>query len=573
MGATRPTATLALCLAAVLSPCDSRMISPLRKRSAFNLLRRLAEGSPDRISLDIGGTLAKVLLFQPQEEPPPEGKTPLLDLDETISDAALGGSEQLALSLYSPELRGNLHFFVFETRYLHQVTSFVSKHWCEACPHVPQHKSPIVLRATGGGAYKHAAAFRSCGIVLEQEDEMAAMIGGLHYLLKRIPDELFHVDMDSLGEGWTPLATPAACAELARNYVAVETPPEDYLYVSIGSGVSILEVHTGGADGVLRYRRVGGSSVGGSTFWGLVRLLTSCSTFDEVIRLTERGASANVDMLVGDIYGGDCEGIGLKAEVIAASFGKVSMQREEERAIGPMFFLRYIGALLRHYEEGFWLIVLAVLNSIPGLRQFASILGILRWAESRAASVAMCGNFRAHDVALSLLRMVSNNIGHIATMCAKQTGMRHIVFGGSFIRDHPYTIATISSGVRFYSRGAVQALFLKHDGFVGAVGAHIAGEPQLRTQVERMAPADAFRDAADSAASQASVSPSPSVADGLGEASQDGAGSLEATLHEEIVRRRALEQERDRLREELSAARHAMASVRASSRREHLETP
>ena len=120
---------------------------------------------------------------------------------------------------------------------------------------------------------------------------------------------------------------------------------------------------------------------------------------------------------------------------------------------------------------------------------------------------------------------------------------------------------------------STQALFLKHDGFVGAVGAHIAGEPQLRTQVERMAPADAFRDAADSAASQASVSPSPSVADGLGEASQDGAGSLEATLHEEIVRRRALEQERDRLREELSAARHAMASVRASSRREHLETP
>ena len=26
----------------------------------------------------------------------------------------------------------------------------------------------------------------------------------------------------------------------------------------------------------------------------------------QVIRLTESGASANVDMLVGDIYGGDC---------------------------------------------------------------------------------------------------------------------------------------------------------------------------------------------------------------------------------------------------------------------------
>ena len=29
------------------------------------------------------------------------------------------------------------------------------------------------------------------------------------------------------------------------------------------------------------------------------------------------------------------------------------MQREEERAIGPMFFFLYIGALLRHYEEAF----------------------------------------------------------------------------------------------------------------------------------------------------------------------------------------------------------------------------
>lgn len=46
-------------------------------------------------------------------------------------------------------------------------------------------------------------------------------------------------------------------------------------------------------------------------------------TFDEVIRLTQSGSSSNVDMLVGDIYGGDCDAIGLKGDVIAASFGKV----------------------------------------------------------------------------------------------------------------------------------------------------------------------------------------------------------------------------------------------------------
>ena len=130
----------------------------------------------------------------------------------------------------------------------------------------------------------------------------------------------------------------------------------------------------------------------------------------------------------------------------------------------------------------------------------------------------MCGNYAAHDVALSLLRMVSNNIGHVSTLSAQQAGLRHIVFGGAleprkpllrlrrrsrrppppppprppppphpplpppppapagpFIRDHPFTIATISSAVRFYSGGRVQPLFLKHDGFVGAIGAQLRG--------------------------------------------------------------------------------------------------
>ena len=70
---------------------------------------------------------------------------------------------------------------------------------------------------------------------------------------------------------------------------------------------------------------------------------------------------------------------------------------------------------MRHYEEGFWLLVLAMLNILPGGKQLAAWAGLLRFAEMRAASVAMCGNFRAHDVALSLLRMISNNIGQIGT--------------------------------------------------------------------------------------------------------------------------------------------------------------
>ncbi len=43
------------------------------------------------------------------------------------------------------------------------------------------------------------------------------------------------------------------------------------------------------------------------TYWGLCRLLTNCSTYEEVLDFAERGDANSVDMLVKDIYGGDCE--------------------------------------------------------------------------------------------------------------------------------------------------------------------------------------------------------------------------------------------------------------------------
>ena len=244
-------------------------------------------------------------------------------------------------------------------------------------------------------------------------------------------------------------------------------------------------------------------------------------------------------------------------------FEQITMQREEERAIGPMFFFRYIGALLRHYEEGFWLILLVVLNSIPGIKHLATISGIVRWAEQRAASVAMCGNYRAHDVALSLLRMVSNNIGHIACMCAQQHKLPHIVFGGSFIRDHPYTIATISSGVRFYSRGAVQALYLRHDGFVGAVGAHVAGlddgrsviqtvqripegAEKLRPPREWTEPEAATATFAAAVPSSTQTAPGPALAAAAAETAERAA--WETRLQEEVAKRRSVELELEELR-------------------------
>ncbi|KAK6117926.1 hypothetical protein DH2020_048331 [Rehmannia glutinosa] len=180
-----------------------------------------------------------------------------------------------------------------------------------------------------------------------------------------------------------------------------------YLLVNVGSGVSMIKV-----DGDNEFERVSGTSVGGGTFWGLGKLLTKCKSFDELLELSHQGNNRVIDMLVGDIYGGtDYSKIGLTSTTIASSFGKAVSENKE-------------------LEE-----------------------------------------YRAEDVARSLLRMISNNIGQIAYLNALRFGLKRIFFGGFFIRGHEYTMDTISVGVHFWSKGEAKALFLRHEGFLGALGA------------------------------------------------------------------------------------------------------
>ena len=77
------------------------------------------------------------------------------------------------------------------------------------------------------------------------------------------------------------------------------------------------------------------------------------------------------------------------------------------------------------------------------------------------------------DITLSLLRMISYNIAHISTMNAVKYGLKRIFFGGYFIRNHAYTMNTISFAVDFWSKGSLKASFLRHEGFLGALGAFL----------------------------------------------------------------------------------------------------
>ncbi len=65
------------------------------------------------------------------------------------------------------------------------------------------------------------------------------------------------------------------------------------------------------------------------------------------------------------------------------------------------------------------------------------------------------GDCSPADIALSLCRMISYNIGQLAYLNAKRYNLQRVFFGGFFIRGHPYTMETISFAIRFWSKVGV----------------------------------------------------------------------------------------------------------------------
>lgn len=61
-------------------------------------------------------------------------------------------------------------------------------------------------------------------------------------------------------------------------------------------------------------------------------------------------------------------------------------------------------------------------------------------------------DYNPADISMALCRMVSYNIGQLAYLNAMRYGINRILFGGFFIRGHPYTMETISYAIKFWSK-------------------------------------------------------------------------------------------------------------------------
>lgn len=113
------------------------------------------------------------------------------------------------------------------------------------------------------------------------------MTAGLDFLIREVPNEVFsYRELQPSGDD-SDAASPPNMETHAESMVFEEIVTDTsaiypYLLVNIGSGVSILKVT---ADG--EFERVSGTSCGGGTLWGILRLLTPAKSFDEMLKLSE----------------------------------------------------------------------------------------------------------------------------------------------------------------------------------------------------------------------------------------------------------------------------------------------
>lgn len=84
-----------------------------------------------------------------------------------------------------------------------------------------------------------------------------------------------------------------------------------------------------------------------------------------------------------------------------------------------------------------------------------------------------------NDAIRSLLYTISNDIGQIACLYAMQHGLKRIYFGGYFLRNHPLSMFAVSYSIKYWSKGTVEALFLRHEGYLGAIGAFLKGTEEM----------------------------------------------------------------------------------------------
>lgn len=351
-----------------------------RPSTSASVMLTTLRGLSAKMGCDIGGTLAKLVLMAHKAENQPLP----LNFGKT---GKMVPELEVTLFLGPPGAIPNayqLKFLSGETQALEQVMQKFA-----SVPQLPTKQMSV----TGGGAHKFKDIFlEKLHLDFVPMKEMQSVVEGLRFVLQyqeAFSDSIFEMNP----EGDETVTIPAD-----------EIDTEEFLLVNIGSGISVLKVTPDS------FTRVGGSACGGATYVGLLRLLCD-TTFQEGLRLAEKGNGEAIDTLVSDIYGKEgSAALGLAPDLTAANFGKLGTKRTLELNLKPP---------------------------------------------------------KKEDMSFACLQMVMQVASVLAAAFSSSLGISTIFFVGGFLSDNKIAEKRISKSMRSLK---ANAYFTRHCDFLGALG-------------------------------------------------------------------------------------------------------
>lgn len=382
--------------------------------------------------MDIGGTLSKIVYFERRvASEPPSPKKQLVDFlsmsslrrthsfNEIDSPAHREALDEIYNLMSDPKVLGRTgvrdEHLSFYSHILGGRLHFIRFQSRRMDAMIDMLSGTEITRnihtigCTGGGAHKYAKRFADdLGIEVQQQDELRSLMIGMHFVM-----------MNNVGECYTyrydeDLHSQAQWKRDVKDFVHKVPIPYSHLFAD--SIFPYLVVNVGSGVSILKvsspgkFERVSGTSIGGGTYWGLCRLITRCKSFEEVLEKAEMGDAECVDMLVRDIYGGDYGNMKLQGSMVASSFGKLVIKDNPRESL------------------------------------------------------------REEDLAIALLMMITNNIGQVAYLNAQLHKCSKIYFVGNFLRHNSISSRRLAFAIDFWSKGSMEALFLEHEGYFGALG-------------------------------------------------------------------------------------------------------
>jgi type II pantothenate kinase len=86
---------------------------------------------------------------------------------------------------------------------------------------------------------------------------------------------------------------------------------------------------------------------------------------------------------------------------------------------------------------------------------------------------------KQEDLARALLLMITVNIGQVAFLNAELMKTSQIYFVGNFLRENKSSQRRLSYAINYWSKGKMEALFLEHEGYFGALGAFLLTQERI----------------------------------------------------------------------------------------------